>query len=506
AAATDRRPGRDRGDRSREAGDRPRGPQDPAEPAVRPPGRADGQARGVLDVQAAQEAASGRDPLRPHPARPSDHRAHGHGLAAAHRRRDGRHRPGVDGRRRVRGRADHGARLLHLQAGLHPRRRVLPLAVPHLRRHVARETRPEHRPDRASRAADRWAGEDRHVHRAPAPARRRPHHHHDALPAGRRTTLHGAARLRRLDPPAQGRRHRPARPDAGDLAGRRRRRCGTAGHPHQQRVPDRTAHARRLRPARRGGVGPAAHRHRAARARDLRPDLRGAPRGHRRRAVRHRRRAPRGRVARARARRPRRGDHDRTGAQGRPRVPRGPRRRHRGRRGWPAARRAGQQLVDADGRRGRPAGAPRGAALQLDRAVPAGLPTPPGAGRRRRHRTVGAVVRRQRLGDGGSVLPPLQGRRPPAHQHGEGRAQHAHPHVIGGDVLHRPDPDDRGRHRLDHRRAAAPREAADRGGGLARAARPRRRRRARLRPHRARRVGHRPLRLLRQGLPALSLV
>ncbi len=45
----------------------------------------------------------------------------------------------------------------------------------------------------------------------------------------------------------------------------------------------------------------------AARDGDLRPDLRGAPGGHRRRPVRHGGRAPRGRVAGRRARRPQRG-------------------------------------------------------------------------------------------------------------------------------------------------------------------------------------------------------
>ena len=50
------------------------------------------------------------------------------------------------------------------------------------------------------------------------------------------------------------------------------------------------------------------------------------------------------------------------------------------------------------------------------------------------------------------------------------------------------------------------REAAHRRRGLARAARPGRRRGARLRPDRARRGRDRPVRLLREGLPALALV
>ncbi|WP_278255327.1 hypothetical protein [Nocardioides convexus] len=100
----------------------------------------------------------------------------------------------------------------------------------------------------------------------------------------------------------------------------------------------------------------------------------------------------------------------------------------------------------------------RGAVLQLDRALPHQLPAPARAARGGPERRAPGL-RRQRLGDGGSVLPPLQGRRAPAHQHGQGRAQHDDPHLLGGDVRDRQDPDDRRRHRLDHRRAPAPREA-----------------------------------------------
>ena len=45
-----------------------------------------------------------------------------------------------------------------------------------------------------------------------------------------------------------------------------------------------------------------------------------------------------------------------------------------------------------------------------------------------------AHLRRQRLGDGGPVQPRLQGPRPPAHQHGQGRAEHADPHQRRGDA------------------------------------------------------------------------
>ena len=53
----------------------------------------------------------------------------------------------------------------------------------------------------------------------------------------------------------------------------------------------------------------------------------------------------------------------------RAREPRRPPRRDGGRRRWAAARRAAHQLLDPEGRGGRPTGAPRGPALQLDRAV-----------------------------------------------------------------------------------------------------------------------------------------
>ena len=100
---------------------------------------------------------------------------------------------------RVRRRAARRPRLLHLQAGLHPGRRVLPLALPDVRGDEPRQARPAHRPHRQAGAAHRWAREDRHVHRAPAAPRRRPHHHHHPLPQGRGTPLRRPARQRRLD-------------------------------------------------------------------------------------------------------------------------------------------------------------------------------------------------------------------------------------------------------------------------------------------------------------------
>ena len=155
-----------------------------------------------------------------------------------------------------------------------------------------------------------------------------------------------------LDPPAQGRRHRPARPHAGDRAGRRRRRGRPARHPDQQRVPDRTPLAGRLRPAGRGRVAAAAGPARAPGAGDVRPDLRGPP-GRDRRCARADRRSPTTRASRSEhAARP---SHnaatlDRAGAQGRARLARRAPGRHRRRRRRPAARRPDQQLVDPDRR------------------------------------------------------------------------------------------------------------------------------------------------------------
>jgi short-subunit dehydrogenase len=75
-------------------------------------------------------------------------------------------------------------------------------------------------------------------------------------------------------------------------------------------------------------------------------------------------------------------------------------------------------------------------------------------------------IRRERLSDGRTVRPRLQGPGPPAHQHGQGRAQHADAHERAGDVRDRPDPDDRRRHRLDHRRTPSLHEDAAREEGF----------------------------------------
>ena len=280
-----RRPGRDRdhgrGDRRAvvhslpdhseghlpSPGDRPRRPrrhraraQPAARAARRPPGHPDGEARRVAHVQGAQGRAAHPQARGGAGARPRDHRGDRDRVADAHRRRDPRHPARLVRAGRLRGRAAQPAGLLHLQERLHPRRRVLPLPLSQLRRDVARQARPGHRPDRAPGAAHRRARQDRHVHRPAPPARRRAHHDHDALPARRRTPLLGAGGQRRLDRPAQDRGHRPARSHPGDLARRRGRGRRTPRHPDQQRVPDGPSYAGLLRAPRRGRARAAAHR------------------------------------------------------------------------------------------------------------------------------------------------------------------------------------------------------------------------------------------------------
>ena len=71
-------------------------------------------------------------------------------------------------------------------------RRLLPPALPRLRRLQPRPPRRDHRPVRQAGAADRWPREDRHVHRPPPPPRRRRHHDHD--PVSRMTPCAGSRR------------------------------------------------------------------------------------------------------------------------------------------------------------------------------------------------------------------------------------------------------------------------------------------------------------------------
>ena len=131
-------------------------------------------------------------------------------------------------------------------------RRVLPPALSALRGAPPPATRGAHRPERAAGAADRRPGEDRHVHRPAAAARRGRDDDHDALSPRRDPSLHGDARQRRVARAAARRRHRSARPRAGRGARRLGQRAGSVGHPDQQRRPDRSALGRGLRAADRG--------------------------------------------------------------------------------------------------------------------------------------------------------------------------------------------------------------------------------------------------------------
>ena len=201
-------------------------------------------------------------------------------------------------RRRVRRRADQPARLLHLQGGLHPRRRVLPLALPARARrssHTKRDQRTDLTGKRAlltgGRAkigmyiALRLLRDGAHTTittRFPKDAVRRFSALEDSADWLHRLKIVGID----LRDPTQ------VISLADDVAA-----AGHARHPDQQRLPDRTPHAGRLRAAGRGRVGSAPRRPRAAGDGHLRPDLRGPPGRHRRRAVRHRGRPPRRRVA-----------------------------------------------------------------------------------------------------------------------------------------------------------------------------------------------------------------
>ena len=107
-----------------------------------------------------------------------------------------------------------------------------------------------------------------------------------------------------------------------------------------------------------------------------------------------------------------------------------------------------QQLAD-DARRGPDRRAARGPPRQRGRAVRAQRAAPAAARRGPDARR----ARRQRLGDGGPVLPPLEDRQAPAHQHGEGRAQHDDAH-LGDRLRARRHPHEQRRHRLGHRRGS----------------------------------------------------
>lgn len=303
-----------------------------------------------------QQPAPGA-PGRQDRARQGRHRGHRDRLRRAHRRRDAGRAPVVLGHGRDRGHTAAPQVLLHLQDPVRRGGRLLPPALPEVRRGEPGPARRPYRPHRAPGAAHRRPGQDRHVHRAAAAARRRPHHHHHPLPQRRDPPLQGDAGQRRVDPPAEDRRDRPARPGAGRRPRRLRRRRGPPGHPDQQRRAD--------------GAPLPAGLQRAAECR-VRPAARGrAPRGagHRHLRQRHgrpRRRAPRRPQAGRGSERP--GRH-RSRPGHRIRLARPHRRGHGDRRGRPRARPARHQQLDPDGRGGRADRAPRGPALQLDGAL-----------------------------------------------------------------------------------------------------------------------------------------
>ena len=166
------------------------------------------------------------------------------------------------------------AGLLHVQEPLHRGRRVLPPALPGVRRVQPGQARRPHRPHRPQRAAHRRPRQDRHVHRAAAAPRRRAHDDHHPLPERRRAPLRRHAGQRRLAAPAARRGHRPARPGSGRRARRHGGRARSAGHPDQQRGADGAPLPRLLRRARRGGAHPAAG---TRRRHHLRPRQRRPP-------------------------------------------------------------------------------------------------------------------------------------------------------------------------------------------------------------------------------------
>ncbi|CAK7286779.1 Oxidoreductase [Streptomyces misionensis JCM 4497] len=464
-----------------------------AGPARRGPPRRDPRAPGHLaHLPHGQAAPPAGAPGRQDRPRPRRHRGHGHRLRRAHRRRDRGHPALLQGRARPdRGDTPAPALLLHLQVPLRRGRLLLPPALSEVRRAEPGQAGRPRRPHRQARPAHRRPGQDRHVHRAAAAARRRAHDDHHPVPQGRHPPLQGDGGLRGLAAPPGGRRHRPARPGAGGGPGRAGRRGGSAGHPDQQRDADRAPPAlgvrrpgrRRERAAARGRT-PRAPRHRR-----LQLGSRGR---HRRAARRHQR--PGG----AEGRRPgaRRGQRQRRPAPG----------RHGHRRRRPGAGRRGHQHLGAEHRADLPGGAAGDPAVQLHGALHPDQQAAPGHGRGRPEGGAGTVVRRQRLRDGGGVQPRLQGRGAPEHQRRQGGHEHGHADQRAGDVRHRRDPDDVRRHRLDHRRAPALRQAAPGRGRLPRASRPGRRRGPRLRPDRARRGGRGRVRRLPEGLRARQVV
>ena len=313
------------------------------------------------------------------------------------------------------------------------------------------------RPARPRRARHRRARQDRLPRGAQAAARRGHGRRHHALPARRGAALRGGAGLRRLARPAARARPRPAPlAERRDLLQPARPRARAARPARQQRLPDGAPAARLLRaPARRS---------RSSRSQQL-PDAAAAAACARTTTACSCSRSAAAVRATAAARRARRA------------------------RGLARAAGAGLGLrhsarlsqvrfdFDEDARREDlfPDGALDADLQQVDlravnswRLTLAEVPTPEMI----EVQLVNAVApfilcsrlkplmlrsaeprqaHRQRLGDGGHLLARHEDRPPPAHEHGQGRAQHADAD-LGPRLRRGRHPHERRRHRLDHRR------------------------------------------------------
>ena len=360
----------------------------------------DPQARGVADVQAAQEGPAQREDVGRAQGRPAVIAATATG---APRRIDDETAGHPAGLRRATGAIAGDAasspracyicksRYTEVDAFYHQ-------LCPDCARAQPRQARRPHRPDRPARAAHRRPREDRHVHRAAAAARRRAHHDHHPLPA---TTPCAASRRCRTAPTGC----TGCRSSASTCATRPRSSRSPTRSPPQGPLDiliNNAAQTVRRSPGAYAQLVDAESRAAAGRARCPSCSTFGRTQ---RRAHPPALRRPRRRSA------PRRstaaGAH-RAGADRRLGLARADRRRHRDRRRRPGARPATTtNSWTQRGRRGRPGRAARGAAVQRDRAVHPGQPAAPGDGG-----VAGPPhVRRQRLGDGGPVRPRLQGRR-----------------------------------------------------------------------------------------------
>ena len=336
------------------------------------------------------------------------------------------------------------AALLRLQAPLRRGPPLLRPALPVLRRAQLRQAHRDRRPLGAGRPAHRRSGEDRLPGRHQAAPRRRLAHRHHPVPAGRGGPLRRRAGCGGVVGPPRGLRPRPA-PHA--------ERGGAvpppARHPRpprlhrQQRLPDRAPTPGVLRPHAGGGdrgagppwrprSGPAARATTTAcagRPIDDGPAALAATAGELDAAARA------ALLSQARLLPEDRGTHGHLFPAGHLDADRQQVDQRRPELVAPHARRGVHRRAARD-----PAGQ-RGRAVRAERPAQAADAADPRAGQ----------AHRERLGGGGPVLPSLQDHPAPAHQHGQGRAQHDDPHV-GGGLPRRRHPHEQRRHRLGHRR------------------------------------------------------